>query len=693
MATIELLIAFAILLINITSVVLLVQGGQNISLSSEISTEATTRAKTMLELAHIQADQNFNSVTTKHTTEMSGPLTFNKDLTVTNVDDFTKEVKAKVSWVVGGKILDVTLSTLLANKAGDTCNPDTSGDWRKPQPYGYADFSSSTGATGIDTKGTKVYVTSDPSSDITNDFYIVDASGASPSDPELPILGQFSTTYGLTDVRTIGNYAYVTANSAAFQFLVIDITSPGSLSPSSIKAKRDMVTGSGNTAYGNTIFYTNKKVYIGLTKSSGGAEFFIFDVSNPTNPTQVGSYELDTTVNDIIVKNNIAYLATAAAIAPSTPNQLIALNVSDPANILPLTAYNSITLTGQSLALDSNNLYLGRTGGNGNPKLLRFNKSNLAAPTGTMDMDTQSGVFSEVLRSNLLFLTNAKPNDGFQIWDISSFPPTRYDTTNYDPEQEPTAGSDCVGNLIYIGQRSNKALRIIGPKTDAPSVSLSIHNSSHSDITSTGVNSIIHASATVSGTSGTPTGEVDFTFYTNNSCSGTGTPDPSNSFYLDGTGKVDPSSPQGPLAAGSYSFKAHYKGDDNYSPADSSCKSLSVVGTTPSITTTIYNATTGQPISGSPPSVPGGTVVFDSAEVTGSAGTPTGTVSFILYLNKVDCSGGNTTVYNNIPLVAGVAKTPSYTTVSNKSISYKATYNGDTNYTPITAACEPLTVN
>ena len=106
----------------------------------------------------------------------------------------------------------------------------------------------------------------------------------------------------------------------------------------------------------------------------------------------------------------------------------------------------------------------------------------------------------------------------------------------------------------------------------------------------------------------------------------------------------------------------------------------------PTITTTILNSDTGNIVT----SVPSGTNVYAKATIAGSAGTPTGTVDFTLYTNKDNCTGAKTD-YNGLSVNSGVAVTPDYTT-TNKSISYQAHYNGDTNYNPADGVCQPLEV-
>jgi len=449
-----------------TAVIVVAFSNQSVSVDTQTSSEALARAEAQLEQSRVAGLQEFSSVVSKAgVTEQSGPIAYTKKLDVADLTPYSKQATSTVSWTSAGRLLSVILSTILTDpigaSGGSKCSPTLTGDWTAPQIYGYADFPSSAGATGVSVEGTKAFVTSDPSSPGTDDFYAIDVGSAGPGQTSLPILGHFSTGLGLTDVKAVGKYAYVTSDSATFQLLVIDISDPANLAVNKIVAKKD-VTAAGDTAVGNTLFYANKKIYLGLTISTG-KEFHIIDVSNPAAPVEIGpGYEVGAAVNSIVVKNNIAYLATAAN------NEIIALNVTDPANITLVGTYNSATLTGQSLALDNaTSLYFGRIGGAGNPKLLAFDTGSLSTPKWSMNMSSQSGIYTEVLRSNLLFMTTADPNDGLQIWDIgnasASLPPVRHDTSPLNIQQSSTAGTDCFGNLLYVGQRSQRALQVIGP--------------------------------------------------------------------------------------------------------------------------------------------------------------------------------------------------------------------------------------
>jgi uncharacterized repeat protein (TIGR01451 family) len=83
--------------------------------------------------------------------------------------------------------------------------------------------------------------------------------------------------------------------------------------------------------------------------------------------------------------------------------------------------------------------------------------------------------------------------------------------------------------------------------------------------------------ATVTGVGGvTPSGTLTYSLYTNGTC--TGPARTSQTVTLGGGGAVPNSSSTGPLAVGSYSFKAVYSGDANYQSSNSSCAAFTVVG-------------------------------------------------------------------------------------------------------------------
>ncbi len=158
--------------------------------------------------------------------------------------------------------------------------------------------------------------------------------------------------------------------------------------------------------------------------------------------------------------------------------------------------------------------------------------------------------------------------------------------------------------------------------------------------------------ATVTAGSGTPTGTV--TFKDGTTTIGTGT--------LNGSGVATFTTSS--LAVGAHSITAVYGGDANNSPSTSAV-----------LTETIQESSTTTLTSSANPSLSGAPVTF-TATVTGSSGTPTGTVTF---------KDGGTTLGTGTLNGSGVA-TFSTATLAVGSHMITAAYGGDANNLPSTSA-------
>ena len=221
----------------------------------------------------------------------------------------------------------------------------------------------------------------------------------------------------------------------------------------------------------------------------------------------------------------------------------------------------------------------------------------------------------------------------------------------------------------------------------APTVTTAIHNASHNVITTSAAGATVHDSVTVGGGAATATGTVTFDFFSNGTCAGT--PTATSSALSLSNGALDATTfTQTPTTEGSYSFKAHYSGDSNYSPADGACEALTVTKIDATVATVIHNASHTVVTS-----VTVGTTVHDSASVTGTVGTPTGTVTFSWFTSG-DCLGTPAQTSGTFTLTSGAVDATTFTQTPNTSGSFgfQATYNGDGTYNSKVGSCETLTV-
>ncbi|MES2007008.1 MAG: hypothetical protein V4436_02790, partial [Patescibacteria group bacterium] len=331
-STLEILIAFAMLTLTLTAVVMVVFSNQSISIDTQISDEALSKAGLQLEATRAAAREDFSSLALgiQVQSEASGPLTYTKTLTVapdpadpSNADK--KLVTSLISWVSGGRNLFVTLSTLLTSPtAGNSCslsvsNPDR---WKNPQilnPLHKIDINPDT-LTDIFVAGKYAYITG-VHTGVKEDLFIVDVS-----DPTYPVIvGSVETGTGLKAVTVSGNYAYVANQGVTAQLQVIDISDPAH--PALIPGASRKVTGAGGE--GNSIYYNDKTIYLGLTKSGAGPQFMVYDVSSPTNPVAKGTgYSTNHDVNGIRVSGDYAYITHPEASTDPIREQVTAVNIN-----------------------------------------------------------------------------------------------------------------------------------------------------------------------------------------------------------------------------------------------------------------------------------------------------------------------------------------------------------------------------
>lgn len=239
-----------------------------------------------------------------------------------------------------------------------------------------------------------------------------------------------------------------------------------------------------------------------------------------------------------------------------------------------------------------------------------------------------------------------------------------------------------------------------------PTIVTNIHlGSNHTtDIQNTTIapGSTIHDSATLTSTNGTPTGNVNFRFYTSSAaCT-------ADTTFSGGTtagtvalssGVADPSSSEGPLAGGTYAFKAQYTSNDaRWTNVTGGCEVVTVQGTS-TVTTTLHKADHSVLTEGG--SVALGSVIHDLATVTVSGTTPpSGNVDFRFYSSVTACTadtsftGGITK--GSIALNGanpGIAHPSTDTgSLSPGSYAFKAKWAGDSSYTGNISGCETFSV-
>ncbi len=490
--TLEIIIALAIVTCSLSAITLLSFGGQSILTDNHTTLDALSRAEAMLAQSRARAQKDFKLLNATSTNDGRYATT----LAVSQHDFFSKEITATVAWDTNTfRPQHTTMKEIVTDFENfgddDTCDSNLTGDWSHPHVFNAeTDFATLVGnpshiysISDVDAYLNRLYVTVDKTSSATDPtFFIFDLSD--PTNPhETGSLDNSPTTISGINTVTIassstGAFAYAT-NAVASNFStctpakncsqlqVINISSP--TEPAIIfnfeipTSTAPFVTGSGGKAVGQSIFYKNGYVYLGLSKTATGPEFNIIDVHNPLHPHWVGGYVIGYSVNDIVVRNNYAYLAHTTDSSAGIQEQLTVLDVSDPTHPYRVSGFYDtagVFNSGKTVAVIGNTLYLGRLASKTLPgptdSIPEFYALDISNPqaiphtaTGTTSLATPESLHDVTVRDWLAFFVTTSQ---FEIWNITDPAHTLPFAALTIPNGGATTPSgDCEKNNFFIG--------------------------------------------------------------------------------------------------------------------------------------------------------------------------------------------------------------------------------------------------
>jgi len=208
------------------------------------------------------------------------------------------------------------------------------------------------------------------------------------SNPAAPTLTTTVTAYGqVNGVFVVGTTLYLATSSNTAELVTMTIASLPTA-----PTQQDTIN-LGGTEDANTVFVSGGFAYVGKTAAGGGSnEFYIVNVSTPTNITQTSTFtRLGADINSICVNaaGTVAYLATAQSGA-----QLRILNIST--KTLPINdATVNLGVTANKLDCSSGtNVYIA-TQANGSASEVRV--YNVTTPTAPTAVGTGFEVGSNVI--------------------------------------------------------------------------------------------------------------------------------------------------------------------------------------------------------------------------------------------------------------------------------------------------------
>ena len=490
MSTLEILIAFAVVILCVSAVIMVVFGNQSVAVDLQTNNEAIAKAQTVLEDARATSRQDYSLVKEcddSGADPCSGtPDSFyNRTLTINpaSVTQCGEDVKSTTSWLINNRILSVDFVTHLGDIAtalalGGDCIIDPPGGggptWTNPQTFTTANIDPS-GNKGTDIDVIKIdehkygFLTSIHPSIAKDDLWSFDLETTPPTP-----LDHIDTGPGLNavDVARASNgnyYAYLANNNNSVpyeQLIVVNVTDPTNISEVP-GARRSLPGVAGADPASRAVYYYDERLYIG-TKLTAGNEFNIYGVENPENPLFLGQREINHSIRKIVVRGTSAYLATTA-----NNNELMVFDINTPGSIQPPwggpgstePGYNaSGNEDGTSIFLLGNIFYLGRARtASGRPELFILKTSDLSISASTnLGLNPSSATVQDIdAVSNFIFLGTSDSNAEFQVWnknDLNS-------RVSYFNFPQAITGLEYMDNKIYVSVDSNNALHII---YDAP---------------------------------------------------------------------------------------------------------------------------------------------------------------------------------------------------------------------------------
>lgn len=470
-SALEVIIALAVLSTALIAVTLLTLGAPYILQNARDHAEALSLAQTLLAEAQHEAEDSFGSIASSSTT---AGVAFDVHLGSRLLsDELTKRLTATVSWPdAWGNQKRLALESVVTDYEHATdypCDSIPSGDWHNP----VAKTSTLEGGDllpGMDTYSIGSMATT------RNLLALTSTSTKTVGQPSLfvfeyenglpafrSMLSTSSTTAAIADIALAGEHAYLASASACAklascgQLQIIDVSTPTAPAFAS-RLLLPILTPpyAGDTSgpvAAKSIYYRDGFIYLGLeeTPTSTGMEFNIIDVQDSRNPIWRGGYRIGRTINDILVREGRAFVASnARGIA-----DVVILDITDPADIRELVriAFPPLQTTSRfgyahGVAVSGSVLHIARSYISNADEWYLINLDDSAFPViesknvGTpLNRRSARGI---LVRDTLAALLT---NKDFEIWDSSTDSLSMSSSLSIPGE---AVSFLCVRNSFYI---------------------------------------------------------------------------------------------------------------------------------------------------------------------------------------------------------------------------------------------------
>lgn len=374
-ALVEILVAFAVFALGMTAVMMVIFGGQSFALDSKLTQRALYHAERGIEESFASSRTAAGFLALASTTidigatglDLTGDDEIYDDeikLEVFQISECVKKVKSRVSWQQEqrdrfAELVSIFVSTSTSAAMGADCvTEEVNDDWSNPEAFDATqlDFKKATDVSVVKNGSDRFAVLTSESSGSSATVWAVDVTN-----PEAPsIVGSYDTGADMFAVTAVKiddvSYAFAVGATSTVQgqLRVFGISDDGGLN---FLTSGALEGASGSFPAGVSAYYYDGFVYVG-TKETAGPELHVFDVTAlPGAIEYEGNFAVNRNVNDIIVRDGLAYLANGPGISDDS---LRIYDVSDPSSISQLSSFTvNHAQQGTSISILGDELYFG----------------------------------------------------------------------------------------------------------------------------------------------------------------------------------------------------------------------------------------------------------------------------------------------------------------------------------------------
>lgn len=289
-------------------------------------------------------------------------------------------------------------------------------------------------ATGIDFFGDKFFISFFDNNESSPDLAVGSVNA--------PLEFSVDVGPGLNSIDVTDGIVYGVQKSTTTQIAIFNSSNLSLIATSTLPSV------AGVRPEGWSIFYYDKRLYVG-TKRTAGREFHVFNVENPSNPRWLGSLEINHNINNIVVRDNLAFLATSG-----NEKDLIILDVTDPQNMAQILRFD---LPGNEdsrfLKLLGDRLYVGRLKSTvGNPEFYILDVGMLYEGVNEVSIIGAFAVHADVnaiaVQHDYAILGTSKTGANLQVLNIAST--TKIISVATLATSQKITGIDYQGNSLAV---------------------------------------------------------------------------------------------------------------------------------------------------------------------------------------------------------------------------------------------------